>query len=95
LLPCPPSLPFNVTIRVYQPRKPLLDGTYKLPTLQYGFHNRRRSIIRLMRISDGNRPLPMPIRTCSRQRAWSWPTILIIARPIGTARFASTARACR
>lgn len=30
-LPCPPSLPFNLTIRVYQPKKPLLDGSYKIP----------------------------------------------------------------
>jgi hypothetical protein len=33
-LPCPPSLPFNVTIRVYQPGKPLLDGTYKIPPIK-------------------------------------------------------------
>ncbi len=32
-LPCPPSLPFNVTVRVYQPKPSLLDGTYKLPPL--------------------------------------------------------------
>jgi len=28
-LPRPPSDPFNLTIRVYQPRRTLLDGTYK------------------------------------------------------------------
>jgi hypothetical protein len=33
-LPCPPSLPFNVTIRAYQPKQPLLDGTYKIPPLK-------------------------------------------------------------
>jgi len=33
-LPCPPSLPFNLTIRVYQPAKALLDGTYKLPPVR-------------------------------------------------------------
>jgi len=30
-LPCPPSGSFNLTVRVYQPKPPLLDGTYKLP----------------------------------------------------------------
>ena len=33
-LPCPPSLPFNLTMRVYQPSKPLLDGTYKIPPIK-------------------------------------------------------------
>jgi hypothetical protein len=33
-LPCPPSLPFNLTMRVYQPSKPLLDGTYKIPPVK-------------------------------------------------------------
>jgi hypothetical protein len=33
-LPCPLSLPFNVTIRAYQPKKPFLDGTYKIPPLK-------------------------------------------------------------
>jgi hypothetical protein len=33
-LPCPPSDPFNLTIRVYQPKKALLDGTYKIPGVQ-------------------------------------------------------------
>ncbi|MCW2084762.1 UNVERIFIED_ORG: hypothetical protein M2193_006937 [Bradyrhizobium japonicum] len=33
-LPCPPSLPFNLTIRAYQPSKPLLDGTYKIPPVR-------------------------------------------------------------
>jgi hypothetical protein len=32
--PCPPSLPFNVTIRVYQPKKPLLDAAYKIPPIR-------------------------------------------------------------
>jgi hypothetical protein len=30
-LPCPPSGSFNLTVRVYQPKPSLLDGTYKLP----------------------------------------------------------------
>ena len=29
-LPCPPSGPFNVTVRIYQPKKEALDGSYKL-----------------------------------------------------------------
>jgi hypothetical protein len=29
-LPCPPSDPFNLTIRVYQPEKSLLNGSYKI-----------------------------------------------------------------
>jgi hypothetical protein len=33
-LPCPPSLPFNLTMRVYQPSKPLLDGNYKIPPIK-------------------------------------------------------------
>ena len=33
-LPCPPSGPFNLTIRVYQPNKEILDGTYKLPPVK-------------------------------------------------------------
>lgn len=33
-LPCPPSLPFNLTMRVYQPSKPLLDGAYKIPPVK-------------------------------------------------------------
>ncbi len=33
-LPCPPSDPFNLTIRVYQPREPLLDGSYKIPAVK-------------------------------------------------------------
>ena len=33
-LPCPPSDPFNLTIRVYNPNKSLLDGTYKVPAVQ-------------------------------------------------------------
>jgi hypothetical protein len=33
-LPCPPSGPFNLTIRVYQPKKEILDGTYKLPPVK-------------------------------------------------------------
>ena len=30
-LPCPPSGSFNLTVRVYQPKPSLLNGTYKLP----------------------------------------------------------------
>jgi hypothetical protein len=33
-LPCPPSLPFNLSIRAYQPSKPFLDGTYKIPPVK-------------------------------------------------------------
>jgi hypothetical protein len=44
-LPCPPSGPFNVTVRVYQPRQDMLDGraenhlvvqagTYQIPPIQ-------------------------------------------------------------
>jgi hypothetical protein len=33
-LPCPPSLPFNLSVRVYQPKKPLLDGSYKIPPVK-------------------------------------------------------------
>lgn len=33
-LPCPPSGPFNLTIRVYQPKKELLEGTYKIPPVR-------------------------------------------------------------
>jgi len=32
-LPIPPSGSYNVTVRVYQPRQSLLDGTYKLPPI--------------------------------------------------------------
>jgi hypothetical protein len=33
-LPCPPSDPFNLTIRVYQPKQEILDGTYKFPPVK-------------------------------------------------------------
>jgi hypothetical protein len=33
-LPSPPSMPFNLTIRVYQPKKSLLEGTYKIPPVK-------------------------------------------------------------
>jgi hypothetical protein len=33
-LPCPPSDPFNLTVRVYQPKQTLVDGTYKLPPVK-------------------------------------------------------------
>lgn len=33
-LPCPPSLPFNLTMRVYQPAKEMLDGIYKIPPVK-------------------------------------------------------------
>jgi len=44
-LPCPPSGPFNLTVRVYQPRQEMLDGqtenhlvvragTYQIPPIQ-------------------------------------------------------------
>ena len=33
-LPCPPSDPFNLTIRVYQPETALLDGSYKIPAVR-------------------------------------------------------------
>jgi len=33
-LPNPPSDPFNLTIRVYQAKKEILDGTYKLPPVK-------------------------------------------------------------
>jgi hypothetical protein len=33
-LPTPPSGVFNLTVRVYQPRKEILDGTYKLPAVR-------------------------------------------------------------
>jgi hypothetical protein len=33
-LPCPPSGMINLTIRAYQPKKPLLDGSYKLPPIK-------------------------------------------------------------
>ena len=32
-LPIPPSGRFNLTIRIYQPTKAALDGTYKLPPM--------------------------------------------------------------
>lgn len=32
-LSCPPSDPFNLSIRVYSPKKPLLDGSYKIPPI--------------------------------------------------------------
>jgi hypothetical protein len=48
-LPCPPSGPFNVTVRVYQPRQAMLDGhtknnlviqagTYQIPPIQNMSH---------------------------------------------------------
>ena len=33
-LPCPPGGPFNLTIRVYQPDRDILDGRYKLPPVK-------------------------------------------------------------
>lgn len=33
-LPSPASLPFNLTVRVYQPKQEMLDGTYKLPPVR-------------------------------------------------------------
>jgi hypothetical protein len=33
-LPSPPSGAFNLTVRVYQPKKEVLDGTYKLPPVR-------------------------------------------------------------
>ena len=33
-LPCPLSDPFNLTVRVYQPKPALLDGSYKLPPVK-------------------------------------------------------------
>ncbi|MFO1398128.1 MAG: DUF1254 domain-containing protein [Burkholderiales bacterium] len=33
-LPCPPSGPFNLSIRVYHPGPSLLDGTYKIPPVK-------------------------------------------------------------
>jgi len=33
-LPVPPSGAFNVTVRVYQPKRTILDGTYHLPPIQ-------------------------------------------------------------
>jgi hypothetical protein len=33
-LPCPPSDPFNLTIRVYQPKEALLDGNCKIPAVK-------------------------------------------------------------
>ena len=33
-LPCPPSLPFNLSVRVYQPKTSLKDGTFKIPPIQ-------------------------------------------------------------
>ena len=33
-LPCPPSDPFNLSVRIYQPKKEVLDGTYKLPPVR-------------------------------------------------------------
>jgi hypothetical protein len=30
----PPSLPFNLTIRVYRPEQAILDGKYKLPPVR-------------------------------------------------------------
>ena len=44
-LPCPPSGPFNLTIRVYQPKQEIMDGrtenhmiveasTYKIPPVR-------------------------------------------------------------
>lgn len=33
-LPCPPTGPFNLTIRVYQPKKEILGGTYEIPPVR-------------------------------------------------------------
>jgi hypothetical protein len=33
-LPTPPSDPFNLTMRVYQPDKSLIDGSYKVPPVK-------------------------------------------------------------
>ncbi|MGJ4968484.1 DUF1254 domain-containing protein [Bradyrhizobium sp. HKCCYLRH1073] len=33
-LPCPPSLPFNLSVRVYQPKTALKDGTFKIPPIR-------------------------------------------------------------
>jgi hypothetical protein len=33
-LPTPPSGSFNLTVRAYQPKPSLLDGTYKLPPVK-------------------------------------------------------------
>lgn len=33
-LPCPPSLPFNLSIRVYQPKAALTDGSFKIPPIR-------------------------------------------------------------
>lgn len=33
-LPIPPSGPFNLTVRAYQPKKELIDGSYKLPPVK-------------------------------------------------------------
>lgn len=33
-LPCPPSGSFNITVRVYQPKQSLIEGTYKLPPVR-------------------------------------------------------------
>ncbi|MGR4871118.1 DUF1254 domain-containing protein [Variovorax sp. LARHSF232] len=33
-LPSPPSGPFNLTVRIYQPKKEALDGTYKIPAVK-------------------------------------------------------------
>ena len=33
-LPCPPTASFNITVRVYQPKPSLADGTYKLPPVR-------------------------------------------------------------
>lgn len=33
-LPCPPSDPFNLSLRIYQPQKSLLDGTYEVPPVR-------------------------------------------------------------
>jgi hypothetical protein len=33
-LPIPPSDPFNLTVRIYQPKKEAIDGTYKVPPVK-------------------------------------------------------------
>jgi len=33
-VPTPPSRPFNLTARIYQPKKAILDGTYKMPPVR-------------------------------------------------------------
>jgi hypothetical protein len=33
-LPCAPSGPIDVTIRVYQPNETMIDGTFKIPPIK-------------------------------------------------------------